>query len=893
MRRALKRLGSFSIPLLALAAFCAPPASADFSEFGIESASARLSTYQAGAHPDLTTSFRVRTNLSDELVAQTRDVFVDLPPGLIGDPTSVPQCAMADLFDSSGCPQDSQVGVTEIVLRKSGTLIEPIYNMDSPGGDVVARLGFIAELFPTMIEVRLRSEGDYGVTAAIERVSSLIALEAARTTIWGVPASPAHDLERITPEEANGTVKPPAGGRPSGVTSAPFLSNPTRCGPALAVSISAASYQVPDSLSTVKVPLGPITGCGKVSFEPNFRAIPTTSEAAAPSGLDVELQVRQDRTVQGLASSHLEDARVTLPEGMTLAAGAASGLDSCSPGQAGYRSRGPAACPAASKLGTAEFDVPGLERPLQGAVYQRTPEPGQLFRVWIVADDLGAHVALPGQIDLDPRTGRITSSFLDNPEVPLRELRLHLFGGPRAPLATPATCGTYQTQWQLTPWSGNGAVSGEAPMTIDRNCQAGGFAPELSAGTKSARAGAFAPLSLELTRDSGEENIAGLELSLPPGLLAKLAGVAVCDGAAAAAGACPADSRVGSVTVASGPGSNPLWIPQPGREPTAVFLGGPYKGAPLSLVIRVPAEAGPFDLGTVVVRGALQVDPATARVTIDSGPLPQFLEGVPISYRTIHAETDRPGFTLNPTNCKPMALSARVSSALGAVATPSARFQVGSCPELGFKPKLRMRLTGGTRRAAHPALRATLTAREGDANISSATVILPSSQFIDNARIGSPCTRPQFAAGKCPPASRLGTARAFTPLLERPLEGAVYLRANGGERKLPDVVADLKGQIDIVLVGHLDSVGAKGSEVARIRTVFPAVPDAPVRKFALRIFGGKRGLLVNSVSLCTAPRRAKVRLVGQNGRQINFNQVVKSSCANSKRRQSQRVGPAP
>jgi hypothetical protein len=845
----------------------APPAQADFSEFEVESASASLSTNQAGAHADLTTEFALKTQLGEGDVVQTRDVSVALPPGLLGDPTKFPKCTLAELTEI-GCPQSSQVGITEaLLLGNTKPIVIPIYNMAAPqGGNIVARLGFIVlPFYPVTINVRVHPEEDYAVSASLGGIASLVPLRTAKTTIWGVPTSPSHDSERITPQEGANGEAPPGGGRASELPPTPFLSNPTRCGVPLEVSVSADTYQRPGVFSTRTADLGPLGGCGKLSFAPALSATPTSTEAAAPTGLDVDLQVPQDESPEGLATSHLRDARVTLSEGMTLSPGAADGLGSCDASQAAYKADGPAHCPEAAKIGSAELDVVGLEHPLRGALYQRTPEGEELFRIWIVANEEGVHVALPGEIALDQRTGQITSSFAENPQVPLREAKLHIFGGPRAPLANPSRCGAYQTAWELTPWSGGAAVEGNAPMSIDTGCQAGGFSPGLELGTTSPLVGAVAPLVTEITRRAGEGNISGLTLALPPGLLAKLRGVPLCEAASALEGSCPAGSRIGSVAVAAGPGADPLWIPQPGKEATAVYLTGPYKGAPYGLAVRVPAQAGPFDLGTVVTMVALEVDPTTARVIARSDPLPQILKGVPVSYRDLRVYLDRPDFTINPTSCKELSATAAFTSPEGQSATATSPFRLTGCRELPYSPHLKLRFTA-TGRSADPGVTATLTQRQHQAATAAATVILPSTEYIDNSHINNPCTRVQFAAEACPPKSILGHAEAQTPLLDQPLKGPVYFRSDP-KRELPDIVADLHGQIHIVLVGFIDARVKPGTEISRVRTRFLSVPDAPVSKFTMHLYGGRRGLIENSRDLCEGKsHKAKVRLVGQNGR---------------------------
>jgi hypothetical protein len=271
-----------------------------------------------------------------------------------------------------------------------------------------------------------------------------------------------------------------------------------------------------------------------------------------------------------------------------------------------------------------------------------------------------------------------------------------------------------------------------------------------------------------------------------------------------------------------------------------------------------------------MVRVALFVDPESARVTAVSDPIPTILHGIPLDLRDVRVLADRPSFVLNPTSCAEKRIAARVTSEQGAVANPTTRFQVGGCRGLGLKPRLSMRLFGKTNRGAHPRLRAVLRARRGDANIGRAAVALPPSAFLDQGHIRTVCTRVQFAAEACPRRSIYGQARATSPLLDEPLTGPVYLRSSSNE--LPDLVASLKGQVDIDLVGRIDSI-RKG-----IRTTFEAVPDAPVSTFVLTMQGGEKGLLQNSRNLCRAPSRATAKLTGHNGRQIVLRPPMRASC---------------
>jgi hypothetical protein len=889
MSPVLRKIAAISVASLVLVGAGAAPATAaeEFDKFAIETVSVGLhgkeglAARQAGAHADMTIGVKL-TSEGNAPYARARDIEIELPPGVIGNPQATPRCTVDQLGDgpeSSACPFDTQVGTTavRVIEPAAGVFNEPIYNMVPPKGtDIVARLGFIAVGWPAFINVRV-DPVDFGLIATAEGIPSASGLSEATSTIWGVPSASFHDAERITPEEAK-TGEAPSEVRhvtPGGA----FFSNPTDCSLARQVRVTARSYQLPDQPPpTISADFPQITGCGKLNFAPSFTMAPTNPEAAAPTGVNTELSVPQDESASGLATSSLKSARVKLPLGFAINPAAAGGLQACSAEQVGYGKNVSASCPDAAKIGSIEADVPGLEEPLHGAVYQRTPEPGHLFGLWLVTDEQGVHLKLPGRIEPNPLTGQVTVVF-DGiealgglPQVPVADLKLNVTGGPRAPLATPAGCGTYLTEFSFTPWSGRPAAQGSTPMQITAGCGKGGFAPRIEAGSLSSAGGHYAPFAFTLTRQDGESNPAKIALHLPQGVLAKLAGIPLCPEAAAASGACPASSQLGSLTAASGVGGAPLWIPQPGKAPTAVYLAGSYKGAPYSIVSVVPAQAGPFDLGLVVNRAGIYVNPDNAQASVVTDPLPQFLEGVPVSYRTIHVLVNRPNFTLNPTSCRPKQTVATVTAADGKVAEPSDGFQATNCSKLAYGPQLQLTFKGQMKRTGNPAVRATLRQQPNQANSASATVLLPKGEFIDNSHISNPCTRVQFALETCPPKSVLGTVEARTPLLGKPLRGKVYFRSNGGERELPDIVADLRGQFRIVLIGYVDSVKS------RVRTRFLGLPDAPVTSFTMNLFGGSRGLIVNSRNLCVAQPRFQLQLKAQNGRSIDTNPRIGLPC---------------
>jgi hypothetical protein len=856
---------------------------AGFEDFGIESVSATESTSEAGMHPDFTTRFDLNKSETEPTSAAGRvnSVRVFLPPGLLGNPNLVPPCSTGQ-FLALNCPQDSQVGIANINLSTAEEdKTSPLYVLKPANKEEVARLGFNKVGLPLFVDLNVRTAGDYGLTATVSGSPGDSSVNSVETIIWGNPTDPAHDAQRLTPFESlfcRTACLAPEGKRPSGLNHPiAFVSNPTAC-ESQEVGFEITSYELPGRLFSATAGLPPIAECESLPFVPTLTVTPSSGAAGAPTGLSAVLTIPQTNSIEVPATSAMRDARVTLPEGMTLATNAADGLGACSESEVHLGEEVPSQCPEAAKLGSATFVSPDLPEALHGEIYQRTPAPGHLFRLWLVSDELGLHLKIPGEVVPDPKTGRLTAEFTETPQLPVEEIDLEFKGGPRAPLKNPASCGTYQTSYELTPWSGGSPVTGQSQMKISEGCGAGGFSPQLSAGVDRPVAGSYSPLSINLVRQDGEENISRFELTLPPGELAKLAGVPLCPESAASSAACPTASQIGTVSTATGVGTQPLWIPQPGKQATAVYLAGPYEGAPYSAIAKVPAQAGPFDLGTVVTRAGIYVDPETARATVKSDPLPQILAGVPILYRTIHIAVERPEFAIAPTSCEPMSIVSTVVSNGGHAAQPSDRFQVGECAALGFEPKLSLRLKGKARRGAYQQLTANLKTGENEANISSASVALPRSEFLAQNHIGTVCTRVQFAANQCPEKSIYGFAEAITPLLSEPLKGPVYLRSNGGERKLPDLVAALHGQLDITLVGFIDQAKKGG-----IRTRFQAVPDAPVSSFTLRMKGGAKSLIQNSTNICRNRQQATVKMVGHNGKVHDFEQPLGVSCGSSKK----------
>jgi hypothetical protein len=902
----------------------------EFATFGIESFAFGLFDQeggpytQAGGHPfDLQVALGLNhttpngTTLSPN--GTPKDIAVTLPQGLIGNPSAVPQCSRwaSERFE---CPAASQVGVLALRLATeeptAAQYEEPIYNITPPEGvaaEFGARFNNFASAYITAKVQPNDEPGGYGISADSLNITTFGNPIGVSVTMWGTPGSSGHDSERFCRNQSvGGTYEvPPCEEGSAGLPETPFLTNPTLCGGPLSATASVNSYQNPEPPIEETATAGAMTGCEKLHFTPTLKVTPTTTSAASPTGLDVDLHIPQEESAAGLAEANLKDATVTLPAGVTINPAQASGLVGCSESQIGLKEPQASECPGASEIGTVELETPLYpHRVFDGGIYvaqqgnagsgQGANPFGSLVALYIVIDEpeTGVIIKLAGEVGLDPTTGRLTTTFKENPLLPFEEMRLHFEGGQRSALATPATCGTYTTNGTLTPWSGGAAVQSASSFQVSAGPGGGACAkseaeepndPSFSAGTVNPLAGSYSPFVMKLGREDGSQQFKALNLTLPPGLTGRLAGVPYCpqsgidtaesrdrpgDGALEQSSpSCPEASQVGTVTVAAGVGEQPLYV---GGK---AYLAGPYKGAPLSLLIVTPAVAGPFDLGVVAVRAAMYVNEETAQITVKSDPIPTILEGIPLNVRSIAVSVDRPEFTLNPTSCEAMAVGGEAVSTTGNVAMLQNRFQAADCANLAFKPGLKLRLKGSAKRIGHPALRAVVTAKPGEANIARAQVNLPHSEFLDQGNLNKTCTKPVLLDGNCPKSTIYGKAKAWTPLLEKPLEGNVYL-VGGYGYKLPALVAELNGQIKILLVGKVDSGKNKG-----IRSTFEVVPDAPVSRFELSMKGGgKYGLLENSEPLCAKTRRANARFVGQNGTVDVLHPKVAAQCKKTKKK---------
>jgi len=872
---------------------------------------------QAAGHPqDGFTQFIVKHTTTEigpvtleEPVGDIKTVRVDLPTGLSVNPQATAQCPQAT-FETTplSCPAGSNVGTSLATAALAGVvspqLPATVYNIEPPNGEP-ARFGFNLLGNNVYLRAGVAWEGNYHEYFTID-----------------APTSPiGHVLKnRLTfnGRSGNGT----------------FITTPTTCFDWTQPQFKGvySTFLRADGLGAFEDPtfpngspfieseLPPNTSpkeCASIPFKPTTAVSAGTAQADSPAGAEVNvavpfevpsaLEIAQPLTKQ--ASSQLRTAKLTLPQGMGINPSAANGLATCKNDQFKKDTRSLAnSCPPASKIGTVAIDTPPLPNgSLNGDVYvgqqlSRDPASGDEYRIFVEAksDRFGVIARLIGNVSANPQTGQLTTTFAENPQVPFSSFRLKFNGGPRSPLTSPPTCGPNRTTTQMTPWSGNAAATPGSEFALSsapgggpcaKTLAARPFGPSFAARTTNPKGGAFTQFAMNVGRSDGNQELKGVDVTLPPGLTAKLAGVRYCPAATIAAAAansgaaeaadpsCPNSSLVGSAAIAAGSGSDPF------HTTGKVFLTGRYRGAPLSLAVITPATAGPFDLGAVVVRVALFVDPETAQVHAVSDPIPHVFGGALLDIRSISVKLDREKFALNPTNCSPMAVAGNLR---GGGANPldpaafssfpvSAPFKVNGCENLDFKPRLYMRTFGGTRRAKSPKLRAILVARDGDANIGRAAVTLPKPLILEQASLANVCTRVQFAANDCPKDSVYGYATAETPLLDGPLQGPVYLRSSSHE--LPDMVAALHGQVDIDLDGRIDSVKR------RLRTTFAVVPDVPVSKFTLTVRGGKKkGLLVNSTDLCAKKYRVIARFTGQNGKKTSQKPKLRTPCKRKKHR---------
>jgi hypothetical protein len=834
-------------------------------------------------------------------------VVFNAPEGLFGNPNAVAPCGSDD-FALDRCSPDAQVGLATIYANYKndpkyllGTA--PIFAVE-PQPDQTALFALIVPVLniPINIPVAVRTGGDYGLRFTVQNITQSTPLAAANLVFWGFPGDSSNDAQRFpkgsveNPASCIGvdnTSCIPAPTEPS-IPVRPLIDNPTTCpGTPLVASLETTTYQDPEDPSRKEASYPATTRCDLEVFNPVLYASPTVTQTDSPSGLNIELSAPQFLG-RAASPSQIKSAVVILPEGFTINPDAADGQSACPDSEANFGTEAPAECPDQSKIGTFEIGTQALDGPLVGSVYIGEPKPGNQYRLFLIADGFGIHAKLVGSARPDPKTGQLRILFGDLPQVPFEDFELHLFASDRGLMATPTTCTIYTTAAEFFPWNASLAEQ-ESTQTFSLESGPNGalcpglvrpFHPRLVAGTSKPTAGDFSAFTLKLDRDDGDQFLGDLNFRMPPGFTGDLRGISYCpEGAIAAAAAslgraeqaspsCPLTSQIGTTNVAAGPGSHPF------HAVGKMYLAGPFKGAPLSLVAVTPALAGPYDYGVVVVRVALHIDPQTAQVSAVSDTVPAIVGGVPIRMRSIQVNIDRPNFTINPTNCRALSVDSQGIGDQGTITDFSSYFQAVNCAALPFRPKMTIRQVGGrknTQRARNPQLQFDLRTHPGDANIKSLSVTLPSAFAIDQRHLGNICTEKELAENDCAGRTPIGKASTTTPLLDQSLSGPVY--AVSGSGGLPRLAFILNGQVNLVPRAETTTITKGGA--GRLQTTVPVVPDAQIGHFSLTIFGGKSGYLVNTRDICAHRPLTQVVYKAQNGKMHTQKVRLAASCGSS------------
>lgn len=894
------RAASYQLPIVISSQPAQPGIAAFFS--GALEANGEPSTV-AGGHPySQVTVFQLNTvratNGKVLPAGDLRDIDVDLPAGLLGDPLVTERCPtglVAPIEDTEEAACDE----VELERYKVGLLVPgtqvfgavaidvnpaPIYN-DVPAGGAAAQFTTKIVQAVTTLLGSVRSDEDFGVRVGAGNVPS---------------ASPERLYYSFTAFY----------GKPPGAHGKAFLRNPTDCAEEVRerpeLEILSSTWQQPQLFTSVSEAQASVTGCSALKFEPEFSFEPSSTLGSSGVGATAHLHMDQSALTnpEELAAPDLKTSVVTLPEGLTVNPSQASGLEACTEAQVGYLGEGalpnptrfdeaPVTCPEASKLGSVEIVSPLLESPLEGTIYLAAQEENpfhSLIALYLVVESerFGVTLKLPGKVEANAKTGQLTATFDYIPQQPVEDLTLRFRGGgPRSEFATPEVCGAYSTNGVWTPWSapesGPPAQTSNS-FTVSSGCAASAsaraFAPGFEAGTTANTAGGSSAFVLKLTRNDGEQMLGTVSTTLPRGLIGMVSKVAKCPEAQANAGDCPASSQVGHVNSLAGVGGSPLSLPEAGKQEDPVYFTGPYDGAPFGLSIVVHPEAGPFNLEEghpIVVRAALSVNPETAQVSVVSGAIPTILRGIPLDVRGVTVTIDRPGFMVNPTSCEPMSLTGTIDSGEGAAHAVSSRFQAADCAALPFEPSLKAETHAHHTRKSGSYLKVTIAAEEGEANLGKVHVTLPKKLPAELETLKQACTEAQFDANPagCPKASVVGSAVVHTPVLSEPLSGpAIYV--SHGHLKFPDLALVLQGEGVTIIQEGLTNI----SESGFTSSSFEAIPDVPVSSIELVLpEGSKPALGGNGGNLCKAPLYMPTKLTGQNGAVIERKtQIVVSGC---------------
>lgn len=810
----------------------------------------------AGSHPD-----RLRMSFALSEGSSVRDLEIELPPGLTGSATAVPQCPRAVVENEEECGPESQVGQLEITLSGGSKADLPLFALEPKPGEILAigsRPGVNVPL-----ESRMRAT-DFGITLTGNEVPQG-SLTEATLELWGVPA-----------DHQEGTEIPRR----------PFLTAPAVCGP-VKFKFRARTWEEGAEWVNTEADTGtPLTGCEELSFEPSLGFQLSEPAADSPTGLRVDLNVPGAAEGSERESAPSRNVNIEFPSGIAISPGGAEGVVACSDARFGQGDGAPPQCPARSQVGTVDLTSDALGGALKGAIYIGEGNPGERLRSLVAIAAPGATLKFVSAMQIDPATGRLSTTMRDLPPMPIQQISLNFASGSRALFATPLECGRVSAKALFEPYGGGRSVQSTAPVSIQplshgAPCTPPGFSPQLVTESSVHKTGQPTVLSTTLLRNPGEQLPRGFSMTFPSGMSARLGAVSPCAAPAVASpGACSPASLIGSAQAKIGSGADPATLHGD------VYLTGPYRRAPFGLLMEFQGSLGPFSLGAITTRSALETNPRNGRITAVTKDIPERVEGLPIRFQSIELSLDRPGFIRNPTSCSSVSTNAAFESQSGAVAHANSALELHGCKSLRFAPRVRLAILGRGEGRVHgtPILRVSTGLRSGGSNLRAMKLLLPPVLKFRTGKLGEICSQQDADGGDCPADSRIGTAFGRTAVLSAPLHGSIYMVQPKGD-DLPDLWVSMEGAgVQVALRGHTHT-----TKSGRLVTALSGLPDTPLTSFTMRIGGRKTQVISLQADPCARGESrhfvATVDATAQNGARRSLRAPIGAGavCAESAR----------
>ena len=358
------------------------------------------------------------------------------------------------------------------------------------------------------------------------------------------------------------------------------------------------------------------------------------------------------------------------------------------------------------------------------------------------------------------------------------------------------------------------------------------------------RAGAHSDLNIHFDVSDPSADLKKFVIHLPPGQVGDPKATPLCPQEQFLSGGCPPGTQIGKTTVTA----TALLLPQTVNGEIFNLAPTPPEPARLGILLHPSAGGDQRLLSPITLRSS----DGGLDSTLDN--VPREAGGISIDVTSIDITLfGAPGgkpFNTNPTSCAEAktTIDAYSYAAPDQASSGTASYTPTDCGALPFAPKLSATIGGAgqTAQGGHPAVSTVISQGAGEANARRVAVTLPQGLGVDQGALTRACTGAQLAANACPPASRIGTARAATPLLATPLEGPVRL-VQPAPGQAPELVVDLAGYgATIRLHGKVAFVAGP-----RLQTVFDGLPDVPLSSFALNLDAG--GIAANARDLCGGP----------------------------------------